>query len=265
MKSAEIAPRSLHGVLLTLVAGVLAALALSGCPKSYPDCDDDKGCKSHGEVCIDGKCRQCRDDSQCTKLDACMTCVANECVKRAGCCKSDLDCPNGKCFKNPGNPSGPGTCQECGNDSHCPSGQKCSNGSCVPDIACTDDSFCPDGQKCINGKCIVSSCEPTQVYFDFNEYVIRLDQESVVQANASCISKTTARWRAEGHCDERGSDEYNLALGQRRAASVVRQYQALGVARENLSVISYGEEKPVCGESNESCWSKNRRVETVRQ
>ncbi|HPE63993.1 MAG TPA: OmpA family protein, partial [Methanothrix sp.] len=64
---------------------------------------------------------------------------------------------------------------------------------------------------------------------------------------------------------ERGSDEYNLALGQRRAASVVRQYQALGVARENLSVISYGEEKPVCGESNESCWSKNRRVETVRQ
>ena len=96
MKSAEIAPRSLHGVLLTLVAGVLAALALSGCPKSYPDCDDDKGCKSHGEVCIDGKCRQCRDDSQCTKLDACMTCVANECVKRAGCCKSDLDCPNSR-------------------------------------------------------------------------------------------------------------------------------------------------------------------------
>jgi len=133
----------------------------------------------------------------------------------------------------------------------------------VPDISCTDDAFCPEGQRCIDGRCAIVPCTPQPIYFDFNEYVIRLDQEQAVADNAACLKqRTSERFVAEGHCDERGSDEYNLALGQRRAATVVRQYQTLGADRAKLNVISYGEEKPVCGEARESCWSLNRRVET---
>lgn len=254
--------------LSALVFGGLFAALLAGCPKSYPNCDGDSTCKPKGEVCVDNICRQCRDDSQCVALDACMMCQANECVKRPGCCKSNLDCPSGKCWKDPNNPSAPGVCGgECKDNSHCPDGQRCTNGSCVPDVECTDDSFCPSGQSCVDGRCEVKRCEVEPIYFDFNESAIRLDQESVVAANVACMNQSggtaTRPYRAEGHCDERGSDEYNLALGQRRAASVVRQYVTRGVDKSRLSVISYGEEKPVCGQSNESCWRQNRRVETV--
>jgi len=245
----------------------MLALLLAGCPKSYPNCDNDRICTPKGEVCVDGTCRQCRDDTQCIKLDACMTCSANECVRRPGCCKSDLDCPGGRCWKDPNNPNAPGTCGGvCKDNSHCPTGQVCKGGSCVPDAECTDDSFCPAGQRCVNGRCETAACEPATIYFDFNEYVIRLDQERRAADNANCLNQQAGtRWRVEGHCDERGSNEYNLALGQRRAASLVRQYQALGVDRNRLSVISYGEERPVCTESRESCWRLNRRAETVRQ
>ncbi|MFT7582876.1 MAG: peptidoglycan-associated lipoprotein [Myxococcota bacterium] len=243
---------------------VLGALSLGGCSKSYPDCDDDSTCRAKGEVCVAEKCKQCRDDTQCAALDACMTCENNACVKRAGCCKSALDCPSGKCWKDPNDPSAPGTCGgNCRGGEDCAAGQKCANGNCVPDISCTDDTFCPTGQKCIEGSCQVAACEIVPVHFDFNEYTIRLDMEEVLSANASCIIQRAVKIRAEGHCDERGSDEYNLALGQRRAAAVVRQIQTLGVERSQMSVISYGEERPACGGSNESCWRQNRRVELV--
>ncbi len=251
--------------LVSLALGALLFAGLTGCPPSYPSCDEDSTCRPKGEVCVETKCRQCRDDTQCQALDACMVCQANECVKRPGCCKSALDCPGGKCWKDPGNPAAPGTCGgACRGAEHCPKGQRCANGSCVPDIACTDDAFCPTGQKCIDGQCEVVPCDMVPVYFDFNEYVIRLDQEATVQANAACLAQRPKEvWRVEGHCDERGSDEYNLALGQRRSATVVRQYQDLGAPREAIRTISFGEEKPLCTESNEGCWSRNRRAETV--
>jgi peptidoglycan-associated lipoprotein len=69
--------------------------------------------------------------------------------------------------------------------------------------------------------------------------------------------------RVEGHADQRGTVEYNLALGQRRANSMKSYYATLGVQKSLLSTISYGEEHPVCTEDNESCWSKNRRGETT--
>ena len=95
--------------LAAVLGFVLAALTVSGCPKSYPDCDDDSTCKKHNEVCVDGRCHQCRDNSQCSAIDACQTCQGNACVRRPGCCKSDLDCPNGKCWKQ-----GDGETGQCG-------------------------------------------------------------------------------------------------------------------------------------------------------
>ena len=71
--------------------------------------------------------------------------------------------------------------------------------------------------------------------------------------------------RIEGHCDERGSDEYNLALGDKRAQAVEEFFQTMGIPQAQLTVISYGKEKPVCSEQSEDCWQKNRRAHVVAQ
>jgi peptidoglycan-associated lipoprotein len=232
----------------------LFGLSLAACPPSYPDCDNDGHCESHSEVCVDGHCRQCRDDSQCTSLDVCMTCQANECVRRPNCCKSDVDCPEGRCKNNTCTP-------ECTLNSDCPDGERCKNGRCAVDTGCTSDSQCPNGLKCRNGEC-TTACELQVVYFDFDEFAIRLDQEKVVHNNADCLkSATLTSVLVEGHTDERGSDEYNLTLGERRAQSVANQYNLLGVKGVGR-VVSYGEEKPACAAENESCWRQNRRAET---
>jgi len=252
------APRATLRHLLVAAFGLVTlALTAGGCPTTYPDCDDDRGCAEHGEVCVNSKCRQCRDDSQCTRLDACMTCQANECVKRPGCCKSDLDCPEGRCKDN--------RCvSQCDVNSDCPDGQRCINGKCTTsDGKCKSDSECPDGLHCKDGVC-TTKCEIQPIYFDFNEYAIRLDQEAPLQGNASCLkdeSETFDSVTVEGHTDERGSDEYNLTLGQRRANSVAKQYKVLGVKGVGRT-LSFGEEKPVCGGSGERCWRQNRRAET---
>jgi peptidoglycan-associated lipoprotein len=110
----------------------------------------------------------------------------------------------------------------------------------------------------------VPGCKVETVYFDFNEDAIRLDQESVVSGNAACLKANGSKVGLEGHCDDRGSDEYNLALGQRRANSVAKQYKALGVSEGQISgTVSYGEERGVCSDPDEGCWSRNRRVESV--
>lgn len=84
-----------------------------------------------------------------------------------------------------------------------------------------------------------------------------------LKRNADAIKKNDA-WivLVEGHCDQRGTTEYNLALGQRRAKAVREYYILLGVPGDRLATRSYGEEAPVCGESTEDCWAKNRRAES---
>jgi peptidoglycan-associated lipoprotein len=245
-----------------VASALLFAATLTGCPKSYPHCDNDATCKKFNEVCVDGQCKQCSTDNHCQAIDACMTCQANACVRTPGCCKSNLDCPDGRCSRAPGASSG--TCVAgCEASSDCPAGQKCTNGACVPDVECSDDSACPTGQRCDGTRC-VAGCTVETVYFDFNESAIRLDQESAVSRNAACLKSNGSRVSLEGHCDDRGSDEYNMALGQRRANSVAKQYKALGVGEGQITgVISYGEERGVCTDADEGCWSRNRRVESV--
>lgn len=243
-------------VILTLVS------CLGACGPSYPDCDSDEDCASHRQVCVDRFCRDCRDDSQCNIVDPCMECRGFACARQSGCCKSDLDCPDGRCWKRSGEPSG--TCGgQCQDASHCPVGQRCEGGNCVPDSQCATAADCSEGHDCVDGKCLFTSCSIEPVYFDFNENSIRLDQESAITRNAVCLKERLGSYVVEGHCDERGSDEYNLALSQRRAAAVVRAYENLGVTRAMLSTIGFGEEKPGCVGTTESCWVQNRRVETL--
>lgn len=99
------------------------------------------------------------------------------------------------------------------------------------------------------------------VYFNYNSDQIQDQYVGVLQANAKYLrSNPDARVVVEGHTDERGTPEYNIALGERRARSVARYLQNLGVDVNQISVVSYGEEKPVDPGHDESAWSKNRRA-----
>ena len=106
-----------------------------------------------------------------------------------------------------------------------------------------------------------SSSGLRSVYFDFDNSFIRNDQVSVLQSNGAYLKSVSGTVSVEGHCDERGTNEYNMALGQRRSEATRTYLTSLGVNSENLRTVSYGEEKPVCSESDESCWAKNRRVD----
>ena len=98
------------------------------------------------------------------------------------------------------------------------------------------------------------------IYFDYDKYDIRMDQQSSLQGDASFLKQhPNIRITVEGHCDERGSTEYNLALGSNRADTVKNALVQAGVTGDRVKTISYGKEKPFCTAPNESCWQENRR------
>lgn len=106
------------------------------------------------------------------------------------------------------------------------------------------------------------------VYFDYDRSEVREDARATLQRNADAIKAIfndfpSAVISLEGHCDERGSAEYNLGLGDRRSTSVREFLVQLGVPEQRLKPISYGKERPFCNESTESCWQQNRRVHFV--
>ena len=109
-------------------------------------------------------------------------------------------------------------------------------------------------------------CSLQRVKFDYDRSELTRSAQNTLEANAECIqNKGFSSVRVEGHADERGSTEYNLALGQRRANSVKKYLVNLGVSGSVLRTISYGEEKPVAGGSGESSWAENRRAEVIAE
>ena len=104
------------------------------------------------------------------------------------------------------------------------------------------------------------------VYFDYDKSDLRGDQQSSIQADVAFLNQHgNVNVLIEGHCDERGSTEYNLALGDSRANAVKNALTAGGVNASRIKTISYGKEKPFCTESNEACWQQNRRGHFVYQ
>ena len=98
------------------------------------------------------------------------------------------------------------------------------------------------------------------IYFGYDSSDLQSDARATLKGNGAWLkANPSVRVQIEGHCDERGTQEYNLALGAKRAQSAKDYLVTLGIAANRLSVISYGEEVPVCREHNESCWQKNRR------
>jgi len=100
------------------------------------------------------------------------------------------------------------------------------------------------------------------VYFDFDSFAVREDGRPVVEAHARLLNGNRSRkMTVEGHTDERGGREYNLALGQKRAEAVVRSLTLLGATESQLEAVSFGEERPAAQGSDEAAWAKNRRAE----
>ena len=99
------------------------------------------------------------------------------------------------------------------------------------------------------------------IYFDFDKSDIRPDASRILDANIDWLkSNVDAVILIEGHCDERGTNEYNLALGDRRARATMSYLVGHGVAPARITTISYGEERPVCTAHTEACWARNRRA-----
>jgi peptidoglycan-associated lipoprotein len=98
------------------------------------------------------------------------------------------------------------------------------------------------------------------VHFGFDRYDIHPAEAKVLESNARWLKQSRDLVLIEGHCDERGTSEYNLALGERRAASVMNYLVSYGIAAHRITIVSYGKERPQCTGHDEACWAKNRRA-----
>lgn len=222
---------------LRISLGIMSlAVWLTGCPPTYPKCESDEHCKEKGEVCVQGMCRECATDANCKEG---FVCDANRCVPKP----------------------------ECTDDTGCGEGKKCKGGKCqvVAKAECSADDDCPSGQGCKAGKCtpveVAVTCSFEPVRFEFNEFTLTSAAQAKLAQYAECIKKGNLRFTLEGHADERGTEEYNMVLSQKRAASVRKYLVDLGCSPGALDTVGYGENRPAQVGSNEEAWAANRRVE----
>ncbi len=110
-----------------------------------------------------------------------------------------------------------------------------------------------------------NACLKTRViYFDYDQELLKPEYQAVIACHSKYLrDRSSAQMSLEGNADERGTREYNLALGERRAKTVYSAFIANAAPASRINVVSYGEERPLCLDSDESCWAKNRRVEIV--
>ncbi len=107
---------------------------------------------------------------------------------------------------------------------------------------------------------MAKALEKKDIHFDFDKYDLKPEARDILKDLGNfLLEHPSCRLLIEGHCDERGSEEYNLALGEKRANAAMNYLASLGVSPKRITTISYGENRPLCQEHNESCWWKNRR------
>lgn len=249
--------------LLFALALVVAMGALLGACRQYPECKRDSHCVDYDRgtpYCIDRTCRECQDDANC---GFCQQCSGYACVQIPGCCADNSDCPSPQICRD-------GRCgAECLSDAECGPNERCLSGECVQ-AECRTDDQCPDGMRCENYTCVTppdtTPCANrtfNPILFDFDEHVLRADQVRNAEWALACYERFEGNTDVEGHCDERGTVEYNLALGDRRARTIRSWLEDNGVDRARMNKVSYGENRPVATGHNESSWSQNRRVQIV--
>jgi peptidoglycan-associated lipoprotein len=272
--------RSPSRSLFSFAAILTAGLAVSACKPTYPKCEQDEHCKEKGEFCLNGTCQECKEDANCvTKRGAGFECKAGRCEQKAECkadgdCAAkgaDLVCRGSKCVA------------ECTASTDCPSGKKCDNKKCVAE--CAVDVDCGPSRFCIDGACsdqprggvkVSAQCRPMNasggeivatetVRFEFDQFDLTAEARQTLDKDAECLKQAPAvKIVLEGHADERGTQEYNLALGEKRSATVQSYLKKQGIEAARMVIRSKGENQPVCEEHSEACWSKNRRVEFIQ-
>src|SRR5512138_679818 len=193
-----------------------------------------------------------------------------------GECKSSADCASQEGF---GKVCVEGRCQECGADADCREGFVCRTNMCVPKPQCQAYADCSGGQRCENERCVAAreEAKPKEeagavpkecaepgaftIRFGFDQSSLTGESQGTLQKLSECLKKAPAkRVVVSGHADERGTTQYNIALGARRAEAARKYLSDLG-AGTKLETVSFGKEKPLCTESTEDCWSRNRRDE----
>ncbi len=235
--------RSHVNAVLVAIGGLLIGFAMScGDPPKKPGCKADKDCKG-GLVCSENKCVECADDSKCPTGKRC---EANACVTKPECTKDD-QCPAGRVCQA-------GKCKPCAADSECGVGGTCDSGACKKASKCGKDEDCADDEDCINGFCKRAgtagspgdaTCSLATVYFGFDDSSIQASERDRLDSNAQCIEKTKAKQvYLSGHTDTSGTEEYNIALSERRAQSVADYMARLGADPARLQVVPKGETEP---------------------
>lgn len=140
----------------------------------------------------------------------------------------------------------------------------CSQKSPEVDMTKGKSSMDADGMSALQKLIASLEADAKKVYFDFDKFNIRKDQQANVDYTANLFNTQQAKGfsiKVEGNCDEFGTDEYNYALGLKRAKAVKDGMVAKGVSADRVTVVSYGESNPACTEKNKACWDKNRRAE----
>lgn len=222
---------------------VLLLCACSDGSKKPGSCSSDKDCKN-GQHCSQNKCVECLSDSQCPKGKKCS---ANACVAAAECTK-DSECTNGQVCQA-------GKCKACVGDNDCGPGGRCNAGACVALKKCAKDDECADDEDCVNGFCRkggTASTPPTDagctlatVYFGFDQSSIQESERERLSSNAQCIDKNKPKSVfLVGHTDTSGTEEYNIALSERRAQAVADFLSRLGVDPARMQIVPKGETEP---------------------
>jgi len=270
------------GLLITAAGFFLLSMAATGCRPDFPKCRDDDDCAAEeGNTtrmkCCMEMCQECCQDPDCPQdRPRCKENACVECIEDKDCPQDKPYCENEKCVYEceidadcvrrgkDGMICKEHKCQwECETDEDCQDPTKeCKDHHCVIKCACQTNEDCPEGKECSNCECVEPSCELQTIHFDFNRYNLRSGDRSILDQNAECLQKRAdLTVTIEGNCDERGTTGYNLSLGEKRAKAARKYLENLGIPRSRLKTMSYGEERPVCNESTEECWSENRRCD----
>lgn len=252
MHRSSVSPGRAAPLALIALGACLVWVGCGGSP-SATGCKADKDCKNH-QVCAAGKCVECIDDSQC---GAGRKCSANACIL-APECLNDKQCPSGEVCQA-------GKCKACATDGDCGPGGSCVSGACKQGKPCSKDDQCADDEDCVAGTCRKAgstggpdaTCTLSTVYFAFDDATVQPSERDRLAANVACIEATKGKnVYLVGHTDTSGTEEYNIALSERRAQAVADYMSRLGTDPARMQVVPKGETEPT-GLGDD----KDRRVE----
>jgi peptidoglycan-associated lipoprotein len=232
------------GAIVVAAVALVLGFTMASCGDSSkkPGCKTDKDCKTP-LVCAVNTCVQCTQDAQC---GAGQKCAANACVA-APECTSDETCPVGQVCQA-------GKCKACATNDECGPGGTCEAGACKRAKKCSKDDECADDEDCTNGVCRKAgaatnpgdaTCTLATVYFGFDDSSVQASERDRLAANVACIEKTKGKSvYLVGHTDTSGTEEYNIALSERRAQAVADYMSRLGSDPARLQVVPKGETEP---------------------